>query len=41
MGPARFVSEEEGVQILRTWLETHVGGGRHSRRVEKIDRGIG
>jgi ribose 5-phosphate isomerase B len=39
--PARFVSEEEGVQILRTWLETEFAGGRHRRRVEKIERGMG
>ena len=36
--PARFVSEEEGVEILRTWLNTGFAGGRHARRVEKIDR---
>ena len=36
--PARFVSEEEGVEILRTWLQTRFAGGRHARRVEKIDR---
>jgi ribose 5-phosphate isomerase B len=39
--PARFVSEEEGVEILKTWLDTQFAGGRHSRRVEKIDRGNG
>jgi ribose 5-phosphate isomerase B len=37
--PARFVSEEEGVRILKTWLDTPFDGGRHGRRVEKIDRG--
>ena len=36
--PARFVSEEEGVEILKTWLDTEFAGGRHSRRVEKIDQ---
>jgi ribose 5-phosphate isomerase B len=35
--PARFVSEEDGVQILKTWLDTPFEGGRHQRRVEKID----
>ena len=35
--PARFVSEEDGVQILRTWLETEYEGGRHERRVAKIE----
>ena len=36
--PARFVSEGEGVDILRVWLETNFEGGRHSRRVAKIDQ---
>jgi ribose 5-phosphate isomerase B len=36
--PARFVSEDEGVAILRTWLTTEFAGGRHSRRVAKIDQ---
>ena len=36
--PARFVSEGEGVDILRAWLETEFQGGRHSRRVAKIDQ---
>ena len=35
--PARFVSEEQGVAILKTWLDTPFEGGRHSRRVEKIE----
>ena len=36
--PARFVSEDEGVEILKTWLDTQFSGGRHSRRVEKIEQ---
>jgi ribose 5-phosphate isomerase B len=36
--PARFLSEETGVAILRTWLETEFAGGRHSRRVAKIEQ---
>ena len=36
--PARFVSSEEGKAILKTWLETPFEGGRHERRVEKIER---
>jgi ribose 5-phosphate isomerase B len=36
--PARFVNEAEGVEILKTWLGTEFAGGRHSRRVAKIDR---
>jgi len=35
--PARFVSEELGLQILRAWLMTQFEGGRHARRVEKIE----
>jgi ribose 5-phosphate isomerase B len=36
--PARFVSEDEGVEILRMWLDTEFEGGRHARRVAKIDQ---
>ena len=36
--PARFLSEEQARQILRTWLDTPFEGGRHERRVEKIER---
>jgi ribose 5-phosphate isomerase B len=36
--PARFLSEAEGVEILKTWLETGFAGGRHQRRVAKIER---
>ena len=36
--PARFVSDEQGVEILKTWLDTPFEGGRHERRVDKIDR---
>src|SRR5262245_41825944 len=35
--PAQFVSEEQGVNILHKWLETNFEGGRHARRVAKID----
>ena len=35
--PARFVSSEEGVEILHKWLDTGFEGGRHERRVAKID----
>lgn len=35
--PARFISEEDGVQILKTWLDTPFEGGRHQRRVDKIE----
>jgi ribose 5-phosphate isomerase B len=36
--PARYVSDDEGVAILKTWLETPFEGGRHERRIEKIER---
>ena len=35
--PARFVGEEEGKAILKAWLETPFAGGRHARRVAKIE----
>ena len=35
--PARFLNEDDGVAILRTWLETPFEGGRHHRRVTKIE----
>ncbi len=36
--PARFLSQDQGVRILTTWLETPFDGGRHERRVDKIER---
>ncbi len=36
--PARFLTEEQGLAILKRWLETPFEGGRHERRVEKIER---
>jgi ribose 5-phosphate isomerase B len=35
--PARFVSADEATQILAKWLETPFEGGRHERRVRKIE----
>jgi ribose 5-phosphate isomerase B len=35
--PARFVSEADGREILRAWLNTPFEGGRHERRVQKIE----
>ena len=37
--PARYVSEEEGIEIMRKWLETPFDGGRHLRRIKKIEPG--
>jgi ribose 5-phosphate isomerase B len=36
--PARFLSEEDAVAILDAWLTTPFEGGRHARRIEKIER---
>jgi ribose 5-phosphate isomerase B len=36
--PARFVSDDEAVAILKKWLETPFEGGRHERRVLKIEK---
>jgi ribose 5-phosphate isomerase B len=35
--PARFVTEEGGLEILRAWLDTPFEGGRHTRRIQKIE----
>jgi ribose 5-phosphate isomerase B len=35
--PARFVSDDEGIAILKAWLDTPYEGGRHQRRVAKIE----
>jgi ribose 5-phosphate isomerase B len=34
--PARFVSDESAVEMLRVFLETAFEGGRHENRVQKI-----
>ena len=36
--PARFVGTEDGKAILKAWLETPFAGGRHARRIAKIER---
>ena len=35
--PARFMSDEEGIETMKAWLNAKFEGGRHERRVEKID----
>lgn len=35
--PARFISESSGIEILKRWLTTDFEGGRHGRRVDKIE----
>ena len=34
--PARFITEEEAMQVVQTFLDTPFEGGRHERRVNKI-----
>ncbi|MDH6355396.1 ribose 5-phosphate isomerase B [Dysgonomonas sp. PH5-45] len=34
--PARFVSEEEAIDILNKFFETDFEGGRHQKRIDKI-----
>lgn len=36
--PARFVGDDEWRAILKAWLDTPFAGGRHARRVAKIER---
>ena len=35
--PARCISDAEGDQILKAWLDTPFEGGRHERRIAKIE----
>jgi ribose 5-phosphate isomerase B len=34
---ARMVSEEEGIEIVDAWLNAEFHGGRHQRRIDKIE----
>ena len=36
--PARFLSIKEALEIVEIFLETDFEGGRHERRVDKIDK---
>ncbi len=36
--PARFISTEDALQIVNEFLQTSFEGGRHQRRVEKINK---
>lgn len=38
--PSRFVSTDEAVAIMKRWLNTEFDGGRHERRVIKIDDAV-
>ena len=35
--PARFMSDSDALQTMKLWLDTKFEGGRHERRVKKID----
>ncbi|MBL7831410.1 MAG: ribose 5-phosphate isomerase B [Saprospiraceae bacterium] len=35
--PARFVSISDGIQMVKTFLNTEFEGGRHAKRVDKIN----
>lgn len=35
--PARYISEEKGIEILDAYLNANFEGGRHEQRVEKIE----
>ena len=34
--PGRFISDEEAIEIVRTFLNTDFEGGRHQSRIDKI-----
>ena len=36
--PARFLTSEEAIEIVKTFLDTGFEGGRHERRVKKINK---
>ncbi|MBA3672580.1 MAG: ribose 5-phosphate isomerase B [Gemmatimonadaceae bacterium] len=35
--PSRFIGDEQASAIMKTWLDTPFEGGRHTRRIEKIE----
>lgn len=36
--PARFISDDQTKEIVKAWFEADFEGGRHERRVEKIEK---
>jgi ribose 5-phosphate isomerase B len=36
--PSRYMSDAESLDVLHRFLDTPFEGGRHQRRVEKIDQ---
>jgi ribose 5-phosphate isomerase B len=35
--PARFLTEDQAIDIVKRFLDTSFEGGRHARRVDKIE----
>lgn len=35
--PARFMTDAQAIDTMKVWLDTKFEGGRHERRVKKID----
>ncbi|MCR4437542.1 MAG: ribose 5-phosphate isomerase B [bacterium] len=35
---SRMVDQETAAQIVRVWLTTDFGGGRHERRIKKVEK---
>ncbi|MDQ6871444.1 MAG: RpiB/LacA/LacB family sugar-phosphate isomerase [Gemmatimonadota bacterium] len=35
--PARFMTDDQAVQTMKAWLDAKFEGGRHERRVHKIE----
>ena len=35
--PARFMTDDRAVETMKAWLDAKFEGGRHERRVDKID----
>ena len=35
---ARFMTEDEIYDVIQMWLDEPFGGGRHQRRIDKLDR---
>jgi len=35
--PARFMTDEQAVKTMKAWLDAKFEGGRHERRVDKIE----
>ena len=33
----RVVSTDEAIEIVETWLHAKFGGGRHQKRIDKIE----